>query len=306
MAVDLVAAEGRVDGAVADERDADEPRQQVVHGRLHVTLAEPLDHLLAQVQRLGHVDRDSELEDRRRPRLGEPARDRPARPGHRHDLDVGLGCAAPRGRGRRRASDRGVLDVVGHDAPVRARAGERRQVDAALARDPARERGCLDPPARGLGGRRYGSCPSPAAGASVAAAAVGSCLPRRPARRSRLAAAALWRRCLGSVAVLDHRDRRADLDLAFLDDDLEQDAVEIRLDLLRDLVGVELVERLALLDAVALGLEPAHDRAGLHALSEPGQLDLGRHQHTLPRRADVAPCGSLATVTMDAIMLKPR
>ena len=61
------------------------------------------------------------------------------------------------------------------------------------------------------------------------------------------------------------------------DDDLEQDAVEVGLDLLRHLVGVELVERLALLDGVALGLEPADDRAGLHALPEPGQLDLGRH-----------------------------
>ena len=49
------------------------------------------------------------------------------------------------------------------------------------------------------------------------------------------------------------------------------------LDLLRHLVGVELVERLALLDLVALGLEPLDDRAGLHALAEPRELDLASH-----------------------------
>ena len=40
-------------------------------------------------------------------------------------------------------------------------------------------------------------------------------------------------------------------------------------DLLRHLLGVELVEGLALLDGLTLGLEPAHDRAGLHPLAEP-------------------------------------
>ena len=41
----------------------------------------------------------------------------------------------------------------------------------------------------------------------------------------------------------------------------QQDAVDLSLDLLRDLVGVELVERLAAGDRVALALEPADDRA---------------------------------------------
>ena len=55
------------------------------------------------------------------------------------------------GHGRRRgASHRSRLDVLRDDAPVRPGAGERGQVDAALARDPARERRCLDPAARGL------------------------------------------------------------------------------------------------------------------------------------------------------------
>ena len=49
------------------------------------------------------------------------------------------------------------------------------------------------------------------------------------------------------------------------------DAGGVRLDLLRHLVGVELVERLALLDRVALGHQPADDRPGLHALAEPRQ-----------------------------------
>src|SRR6266550_3727209 len=54
-----------------------------------------------------------------------------------------------------------------------------------------------------------------------------------------------------------------------------------RLDLLRHLVGVELVERLAFLDRLALRFEPLHDRPGLHALAEPRQLDFGCHQFFL-------------------------
>ena len=50
----------------------------------------------------------------------------------------------------------------------------------------------------------------------------------------------------------DHRDGLADGNLALLHGDLQQHAARLGLDLLRDLVGVELVERLALLDAVAL------------------------------------------------------
>ena len=52
--------------------------------------------------------------------------------------------------------------------------------------------------------------------------------------------------------------------------------------------------------------EPAHDRARFHPLPEPGELHLGRHQHAPVGRTDVAPCGSLATVTMDAIMLNAQ
>ena len=65
--------------------------------------------------------------------------------------------------------------------------------------------------------------------------------------------------------------------LALGDGDPQQHARSLGLDLLRHLVGVELVERLALLDRVALGLEPLDDRAGLHALAEPRELDLASH-----------------------------
>jgi hypothetical protein len=75
----------------------------------------------------------------------------------------------------------------------------------------------------------------------------------------------------------DDPDGRADVDLAVGDDDLQEDAVGLGLDLLRHLVGVELVERLALRDGVTLGLQPAHDRPGLHALAQPRKLDLGGH-----------------------------
>jgi hypothetical protein len=75
----------------------------------------------------------------------------------------------------------------------------------------------------------------------------------------------------------DHGDGLADRDLAFGDGDPEQDTRGVGLDLLGDLVGVELVERLALLHLLALGLEPANDRARLHALAEARELDLSRH-----------------------------
>src|SRR5205814_8855604 len=75
----------------------------------------------------------------------------------------------------------------------------------------------------------------------------------------------------------DHRDRRTDRRLPGGDRDLQQDAVGLGLDLLRDLVGVELVERLALLDRLPFGLEPLDDRPGLHALAEARKLDLSCH-----------------------------
>src|SRR5919198_167725 len=76
----------------------------------------------------------------------------------------------------------------------------------------------------------------------------------------------------------DDGDGGADIGLALGDGDLEQDAGGLGLDLLGHLVGVELVERLALFDCVALRLEPLDDRPGLHALPEARKLDLVRHR----------------------------
>src|SRR6185312_8756774 len=78
----------------------------------------------------------------------------------------------------------------------------------------------------------------------------------------------------------DHGDRRADVRLAFGDGDLEQDAGSLGLDLLGDLVGVELVERLALLHVIAFGLQPFDDRPRLHPLPEAGELYLVSHAHS--------------------------
>src|SRR5439155_2849089 len=75
----------------------------------------------------------------------------------------------------------------------------------------------------------------------------------------------------------DDGDRAADLDLALAHLDLQQHARRLRLDLLGHLLGVELVERLALLDPVALALQPLDDRPGLHPLAEAGKLDLSCH-----------------------------
>src|SRR5262249_61312020 len=79
------------------------------------------------------------------------------------------------------------------------------------------------------------------------------------------------------AALADDGDRLADGHLALRDRDLQQNARGVGLDLLRHLLGVELVERLALLDLVALGLEPPDDRSRLHALPETRELDLSCH-----------------------------
>jgi len=80
----------------------------------------------------------------------------------------------------------------------------------------------------------------------------------------------------------DEGDRGADIGLAFCDGDLEQDAGSFGLDLLRHLVRVELVERLAFLDLITFGLEPLDDRPRLHALAQPGELHLASHARSEP------------------------
>src|SRR5262249_58600868 len=73
---------------------------------------------------------------------------------------------------------------------------------------------------------------------------------------------------------------RTDVGLSLEHGGLEPAAGGLGLDLLGHLVGVELVERLALLDLVALGLEPLDDRPRLHALAEAGELYLVSHAHS--------------------------
>jgi hypothetical protein len=79
------------------------------------------------------------------------------------------------------------------------------------------------------------------------------------------------------TSLADEGNRLAHRRLALRQRDLQQHAREVARDLLRDLVGVDLEERLALLDRVALVLQPLRDRARLHPLAEPRQLDLRRH-----------------------------
>jgi len=104
---------------------------------------------------------------------------------------------------------------------------------------------------------------------------------RRLRRRCGRSSVSALRACqdLGDVLVLcaDHGDGLPDVDLTVRDHDLEQDAGSLGLHLLRHLVGVELVERLALGDRLALRLQPAHDRPRFHPLPETRQLDLGGH-----------------------------
>ena len=201
-------------------------------------------------------------------------------------------AGARSGRGLRLGLE--ALDVLGDDPPLRAAAAHLGQLDALLAGQPARERRGLDAAvgvARGSGDRLGlgGRC-----GGRTAALALVVHLGRGRALLLR-AVAGLGRvvglgrlaflRCgRGTVAgghvfalAADEGDRPPHLDLAGVDDDLQQDAVGLGLDLLGHLVRVQLVERLALLDRLALALQPLDDRAGLHPLAQPRQLDLGRH-----------------------------
>ena len=207
-------------------------------------------------------------------------------------------AAAARSRGRRgrRLRDDTALDVLGDDPALGAAALELGDVDSLLACEPARERRGLDATLlrrRGVGDRR--GCRLCGRGGSLAATLAlvvhlvgGRALLLRLLVGLGGVLVLLLVLGLGRLAavvggdvlalVADEGNRAADLDLAGGDDDLQQHAVGLGLDLLGDLVGVELVERLALLDRLALALQPLDDRAGLHPLAEPRKLDLGRHR----------------------------
>ena len=267
-----------VDVAVAHQRVRADLREQVGDGDADVgiQLARARDELV----RARHVGRDRQLEDRRLPRGGEAARDRLADVRQRHRLDVAGSARRPAQPAR---GDLAALDVLGDDAAVGPGAAQRREVDAALAGDPARERRGLDAAAvRRARARRL---------------AVGDALGRRGCRRrdplrardrARAPRPASPRsaacRCPGLrrlrellACLADPRDRLTDRRLALGQRDPQQHAGVVGLDLLRDLVGVDLEQRLALRDRVAFLLEPLRDRSGFHALAEPRQLDLAGH-----------------------------
>ena len=166
-AEDLVAREVGVHRPMAQERGRRDLRQQVAHRRLRLAVAEASDEPLAQLQGAGHVDRQRQLEDRRLPRLGQATRDRLAR---RRQLDL-LDLSGRRRdggrRGRLRRGDGAALDIIGDDPAFGAAAGQCRDVDPLLTREPAGERGGLDPAVGAAGA----SATAAVSAAAVAAAA---------------------------------------------------------------------------------------------------------------------------------------
>ena len=276
---DRVVAPLGVHLAVPHERGGGRLREHVGNcdARVRVVFAEALE----QPVDAAHVGRGDELEDGDLPCLGETASDRAADARQRYALDRsghGRGLTPDRGGRDTRTARRGALDVLGDDPALRAGALERAKLDAALARDAAGERRGLDaragpvaldrlPRLGDLLRRRCG----PALGAlGLPSRRLGGLL-----RALRRAAVPELRDVFALLA--DHGNGRADVGLALGDGDLEQDTRGLGLDLLRHLVGVELVERLSLLDPVAFGLQPFDDRPGLHALAEAGELYLASH-----------------------------
>src|SRR5919108_3595759 len=255
-----------VDLSVAQQRDRGQLHEHVGDGDLLVA------ETLAEGECARHIGRHRDLEDRGLPGFGQAAGDRAS---HRGELlDLGFEW---RRAGRCVGGSSGrALDGLGNDSPLRPRPGEAAQVDPTFPRDAACERRGLDAAVGtgrlrllGLGLRLLLGVRLPPAFAL---------LFTRGSRRSLflLVLIDLGRDLLALFA--DDRDPLADLDLlALAGEDLEQHAARVGLDLLGHLLGVELVERLALLDAVALLLQPADDRAGLHALAEPRQRHLRGH-----------------------------
>jgi hypothetical protein len=85
-----------------------------------------------------------------------------------------------------------------------------------------------------------------------------------------------------ALALLDRAEDRADLDLgALLDRDLRQAAAGRGVELERDLVGLQLDDRLVRLDLLADLLEPFGDRGLGDRFAEGRDLDL--HAHVSPR-----------------------
>jgi len=129
---------------MAHERGRADLRQQVGDADLDVGME--LSRTGNERVRAGHLGGDLELEDRHLPGLGQAPGDR-APDARQRDL---LGLALRHGGrlGGDRCAGRGAVEVLGDDAAVRAGPGDRRELDAALPGNPAREWRGLDALAR--------------------------------------------------------------------------------------------------------------------------------------------------------------
>ncbi len=201
-------------------------------------------------------------------------------------------CTHDRGRhDGRGALPRRCQHIVRRDPPSGAAAADAGQVDAVLAREAPH-------------GRRYAA--QQVGWVDRAAVARGHRLTaqldfgRRRRRPNFVGDPGAFRRCdrlarrIGDCRsrrsdLVDHRDRRAGRDgLAFLGDDLSEDAADRRGDFGVDLVGRNLDERFVLLDAVADFLEPLRDGPLGDGLTELGHHDRRRHQNaTISRIASI-------------------
>ena len=148
--------------------------------------------------------------------------------------------------------------------PAGTGAGQRAQVDLRLAGDPPGERRCL---ARGRPRLSEASDDLPAA-AGAGAAGPGWAGAGDPGRGSVQSPMLAITPPIGTVSPSPDED--------------PQRPVGVRVEHDRRLVGLDLGERLALRDAVAVLLEPADDRALLHRVRQPRHHDL-RHAAQLHR-----------------------
>ncbi len=223
----------------------------------------------------------------------------------RHRLDGGRSNRSGAGFGLRsslRAASNSGIDIRPHNAAMRAGAGNRRQGNVVLARQPARERcgadrTCL---ACGVQNGRRGRCDCVLGGRggncerllSLSATFIRCCRCRH--RRVAFTALILLTRRINPS------DRRTDCDIhAFLADDVADRAGGRRVYLHRGLVGFDLEQQVALLDGGTLGDEPARYLAGRHVHVDLGQDDFDRHQRfprTRSRATATIPgtCGTVA------------
>ena len=190
-----VAGEVDVHGRVAHERDRAGLGEDVREGRLRVALAQALDHRLARRPRPRSCPRSWQSGS-----VGACHASVMRRAIVLRSWVSGISSGAAeehRGRGRACRSGLGALDVLGDDPAFGARAAERRQVDALLLREPARERRRLDPPAVAAldAGNRVRAL------LRLASAAASAPRSRSSSRAARGSPSSAWRRFSATGAV---------------------------------------------------------------------------------------------------------